>query len=126
MRVGPFRSRAGVPYPHAYASPEQIAAATPEQKKNLYLFNCAQRAHANWDENFPPTLVALLTAGLYSPKWASVAGATWIVNRIVYAVGYTMKSKTEGKGRLYGELMWPAQLALVVMTGLWGWDLVKN
>jgi glutathione S-transferase len=124
-RVNGYRRAAKIPYPQPYATPEQISTASPEMKQKMYLFNCAQRSHANWDENFPSTLVCMLLAGLYSPRWAAGCGAFWLANRLIYAVGYTLPNKTEGKGRLYGELMWPSQLALIVMTGLWGWNLLK-
>ena len=102
-----------------------MAAATAEKRQAMYLFNCAQRAHANWDENFPPTLVTLLIAGLQNPRWAAGLGGFWLANRLVFALGYTMPSKREGKGRLYGELMWAAQFGLLCMTVWWGWNLLN-
>jgi glutathione S-transferase len=44
-RVSAFRKSAGIVYPQAYADKSDMSAATPEQKKKMYLFNCAQRAH---------------------------------------------------------------------------------
>lgn len=42
-----FRKAAGpkVIYPAAYADSSMMSAADAEEKKKLYLFNCAQRAH---------------------------------------------------------------------------------
>lgn len=40
-----FRKPAGIVYPQAYADKSDMNAASPEQKKSMYLFNCAQRAH---------------------------------------------------------------------------------
>lgn len=115
-----------MPYPNAYASAEAVAqATTPEKKQALYLFNCAQRAHANYIENHTLTLPALLIAGLEYPRAAAIAGAVWTINRVVYAVGYTLQSKREGKGRLFGELFVPAQLALWWMAGAFGWKMIS-
>ncbi len=42
-RVPPFRRVSGMKYPKAYAdSGDMAAAATPEKKQAMYLFNCAQ------------------------------------------------------------------------------------
>lgn len=48
MRIGSFRKKAGIPYPKSYAESGDMAVATPEKKHEMYLFNCAQRAHYNW------------------------------------------------------------------------------
>lgn len=44
-RLGGFRKPAGIGYPQHYAENAQMSAASPEQKKKMYLYNCAQRAH---------------------------------------------------------------------------------
>lgn len=131
FRVGGFRKAAKITYPQPYAfsnatSSEIDAASTAEEKAratNNYLFNCAQRSHGNFLENFPIFLPALLTAGLRWPVASSVLGALWGVSRIVYAVGYTRVDKKNGSGRLYGSLYALAQLALIGMVGKMGWDV---
>lgn len=45
IRIGSFRKAAGIRYPQAYAEKKDMADATPEKKKAMYIFNCAQRAH---------------------------------------------------------------------------------
>jgi glutathione S-transferase len=123
MRVGPFRKAAGIPYPNAYASPDQIAACTDEKKKSaMYLFNCAQRAHYNFLENYVATLPALLIAGLAYPIAAASTGALWLVFRYMYATGYTRADKTNGSGRLYGSGFWLAQFGLFGMVGKMAFD----
>ena len=47
VRVGSFRKNAQIPYPKVLAESADLNAASPEQKKAMYLFNCAQRAHGN-------------------------------------------------------------------------------
>ena len=59
LMVGPYRRAAKVPYPNAYAS-----AAECKESKEKYLFNCAQRSHANFLEHQPQMLVGLLIGGL--------------------------------------------------------------
>ncbi|KAL6863194.1 hypothetical protein ACO1O0_003438 [Amphichorda felina] len=93
-----YRKASGVSYPNAYASHE---LATKD--KNAYRFNCAQRAHANFIENQPSFLGALAISGLRYPFAASILGATWVVGRIIYALGYT--SSAGPKGRVFGSVV---------------------
>jgi glutathione S-transferase len=44
-RIGFFRKAAGIVYPQHYAEKADLSAASAEQKKAMYLYNCAQRAH---------------------------------------------------------------------------------
>lgn len=62
LRVGTFRKIAKVPYPNCYATDAEAKA-----DKAKYLFNCAQRAHANFIEHQPTFLVSLLIGGLSYP-----------------------------------------------------------
>jgi len=125
MRVAPFRKRAKVPYPIASVSPEQIASASsPEQKQALHLFNCVQRAHYNFLENYIAVLPALLVAGLKYPLSTTGLSAVWIVFRVMYATGYTRADKENGKGRLVGSGFWLAQFGLFSLVGKMGWDLI--
>ncbi|KAF4553422.1 Hypothetical protein D9617_7g031500 [Elsinoe fawcettii] len=121
LRVSSFRKAAGLGYPTPYADSAQIAQADSEAKKKaLYIFNCAQRAHGNFLENQSGVLVTMLIAGLRFPLAATGFGLMWNVGRVVYAVGYTDKSKTNGKGRLQGSFFWLAQLGLLVLSGWTG------
>ncbi|EOD47780.1 putative microsomal glutathione s-transferase protein [Neofusicoccum parvum UCRNP2] len=123
MRIGGFRKAAGVPYPHQYASQEQIAQTADASKKQaLHLFNCAQRGHYNFLENHTPFLFALLVAGVRKPVAAAVMGGLWSVARIMYAVGYTNPDKQNGKGRLIGS--W-STLIQIILYGMAGWDAYK-
>jgi glutathione S-transferase len=124
-RVGPFRKAAEIPYPYAYASQEQLASASGEKKRAMYLFNCAQRAHANYLENYPSMLAAHLIAGLKYPIAATVAGTLWALFRVMYAVGYTRKDKDEGRGRLVGGGFWLCQLALYGLAATVGVKMLQ-
>lgn len=122
VRVSGFRKPAGIRYPKAYADSGDLAAATPEKKQAQYLFNCAQRAHANYLENQPSLVAALLISGLYYPLVSAALGAGWTVSRVMYAIGYTRKDKTDGSGRLVGMGFWLFQLGLY---GLSAWCGIK-
>ncbi|OJJ58848.1 hypothetical protein ASPSYDRAFT_89574 [Aspergillus sydowii CBS 593.65] len=107
--VGSFRKAAGVPYPHTYATVEQCKS-NPKAHK----FNCAQRAHANFLENAPQTMLSILVAGVKYPELAAGLGAAWAVFRILFLHGYVYTDKPQGSGRYNGSLFWFMQ------AGLWG------
>ncbi|PNY28025.1 Uncharacterized protein TCAP_02056 [Tolypocladium capitatum] len=92
MRTSKFRKASGVRYPNAYASAEQA-----DKDPNAYLFNCAQRAHANFTENHTSFLGALLIAGLRFPLPAAVLGAGWGLSRLHYLFGYTSSAGPRGR-----------------------------
>merc|ERR1712191_24516 len=51
-------------------------------------FNCVQRVHQNTLEMIPQFLTTLFLAALWSPTTANIAGYTWVVSRVIYALGY--------------------------------------
>lgn len=145
VRVGGFRKAAGIIYPQPYADSANMSAASPEKKKQMYLFNCAQRAHGkafglsremiarlgdlmarytgNYIENHAPFVIAMLLAGLEYPVTATVMGVGWSISRVVYAVGYTKTDQESGKGRLMGAPFWLFQLGAF---GLAAWSGIKT
>lgn len=121
LNTGSKRKAAGVAYPAPYASTE-VAAKDPK----AFAFNCAQRAHANYLENQPSVIAAMLVAGLQYPVATAVLGATWIVNRYIFMVGYSKPEwGAEGKGRLRGGLSWLAQLGLFGLSVAVGVNMVR-
>ncbi|EWC47398.1 hypothetical protein DRE_00366 [Drechslerella stenobrocha 248] len=105
------RKKAQVPYPICYATDGEITPGTDK-----YVFNCAQRAHANYVESMPQFYVSMMISGLTHPQIAAGLGATYLVGRIVYAIGYVDPGKVSGKGRLQGSpFIYAAQI------GLWGY-----
>ncbi|KAL8646976.1 MAG: hypothetical protein Q9226_006626, partial [Calogaya cf. arnoldii] len=96
--TGRYRKAARVPYPIAYATPDQA-----KESKAHYLFNCAQRSHATFLEHQPQFLITLLISGLKFPLFSSAMGVMWCVGRVVYARGYTDPNQVEGKGRGTGS-----------------------
>lgn len=107
ITVSTYRKAAKVPYPNAYATPEQCKTS-----KEAYQFNCAQRAHGNLLENMPQTIAMLLFAGLFYPTATPVLGVVWVGGRALYAYGY-ITSKENGKGRSLGAMFWLAQFGLI-------------
>jgi glutathione S-transferase len=117
-----LRKAANVSYPNAYASANE--AATSQEK---YRFNCAQKAHANFTENHPTFLVALLVTGLRFPLVAASLGAVWNAGRIAYALGYTRKENAEnGKGRLIGVWYALAHYPLMLMAAYTSFKLIMG
>lgn len=112
MRIGGLRRKLNINYPEMYSDKHPI-------------FNCYQRAHQNTLEQLPFFLVTLLLAGVRFPCYGAMAGAAWVVGRVVYTLGYS--SGEPGK-RMPGALisMLLGQFPLFVMSvgtgvGLLGW-----
>ncbi|CAI0644772.1 unnamed protein product [Colletotrichum noveboracense] len=89
-----FRKASGLVYPVPYASNEAA-----EKDRKAYMFNCAQRAHANFTENQPSFLGALLISGLRFPVASAAVGAGWALSRLIYAFGYTSAAGPAGRVR---------------------------
>ncbi|MCJ1379404.1 hypothetical protein MMC17_002505 [Xylographa soralifera] len=121
LYVGSYRKAARVPYPNAYVTATE--AATSKEK---YLFNCAQRSHAQFLEQLPPFLVTLLVSGLKYPVLSAGLGAFWVVSRVLYAIGYTRPQIEGGKGRYWGAGYYIPTAALLVMSGMTGWSMISS
>ena len=109
-----LRKAAKCPYPNGYASAQ-------EMKSNVaaYRFNCAQRAHTQFMENAPQTILSMLVTGLVYPNATAVLGFGWFAARVLYLSGYIWGSLEKGRGRRLGFSFWLFQLSLwglAVMT----------
>lgn len=107
------RKKYGVSYPLEYAN--------SSDNKNADAFNCVQRGHQNSLENLPSFLSLLCISGTRYPVSASIAGAVYLVGRIMYFKGY---STGDPKKRMQGGFLHLGSLALLVMTGKMGYDLL--
>ena len=81
--------------------------------KEWYDFNNAQRAHYNFVEMAPSTILWVFCAGIYFPIPAAVLGLIVIIVRAMYAYGY---AKGGPAGRLIGAL--GNDLAVLALFGL--------
>lgn len=119
-----FRPRAHILLPQLYATPEQ-AAADP----NAYIYNCAQRAHANYVENLFPAVGAMLVGGLRNPRAVTLLGLSWMGMRVVYLWNYTRsygvtvvhRQPPMGRGPTIG--FWLCQFALYVHAIRAAWNV---
>ncbi|GAB1218383.1 hypothetical protein ATERTT37_007637 [Aspergillus terreus] len=117
-----LRKPAKVPYPHSYATVEECKSNAKAEQ-----FNCAQRAHANFLENAPQTMLFTLVAGLKYPQLATALGSGWLVLRALFLYGYVYSGKAQGKGRYLGGFFWFAQAGLWALSvfGV-GRDLISS
>ncbi|KAL6716874.1 hypothetical protein ACLMJK_004786 [Lecanora helva] len=117
-----FRRKAKVPYPNAYCT-----HAEAKESKEKYLFNCAQRAHAHYQENHPQMLVGLVIGGLKYPVISATMGAAWCASSVLYTIGYCRKDRTEGKGRVVpGEVASVIEAVMIIMSGVTGYQILMS
>lgn len=117
--VGQERKKAKVPYPNCYATPQEVKTSPA-----AYTFNCAQRAHAQFLENMPQTMISMLVAGLAYPRATAALGAGWLASRVLYGVGYVYSEKDHGNGRSWGGTFWLCQAGIWGLCLKMGWDLL--
>ena len=114
--VGKKRRAAGIHYPQHYATPQETKASPAALQ-----FNCAQRAHGQFIENAPQTMLLMLAAGLAYPRATALLGAGWVASRIAYLVGYVYSGSPSN--RRWGAGFWFCQLGLVGLCAKMAWDL---
>jgi len=109
----------GVAHPLPFPTAQQIA----ESKEHL-AYASAQRAHANYLENQPTALAAMMISGLAFPRTTAALGAAWTVSRYFYMTGYCDTSKPKATGRLPGfYVSFLTTLGLIGMAGYTGLKL---
>lgn len=127
LHAGTFRKAAKVPYPQLYATPTQTSKEeSPNTAAAAHQYNCAQRAHANYMENMPQTMVMLLVAGLKWPLAATGLGVAWLAFRGLYAWGYIYGTKPKGGSRTMGSMFWLCQAGLWGMCATMGVNLITK
>ncbi|XP_067122426.1 glutathione S-transferase 3, mitochondrial-like isoform X2 [Centruroides vittatus] len=107
-RVSIARFRYNIQYPAMYSETNNV-------------FNCMQRSHLNFVENYPSFLSLLLLAGLSDPIASAKYGAIWLSGRVVYAIGY---STGEPWKRLFGSFQYLGLAGLIYHTYLIGNELL--
>lgn len=99
FRVGKARKKYGVFYPKMYG--------------DSVIFNCIQRSHQNYLEFYPFFIVLLLLGGFLYPVLSAIAGFTFLLGRIVYAIGYSTGNPTK---RFWGAFQYPGLFFLLFST----------
>ncbi|RKF60887.1 Microsomal glutathione S-transferase 3 [Erysiphe neolycopersici] len=109
FNTGSYRRAAGIEYPAAYAPSSRTDQAA-------HRFNSAQRAHANFIENQPTVLGAMLIAGFKFPLATASLGGLWSLFRLIYMWGYS-QGQPGGKGRYKGIAFFLFQYGLIGLAG---------
>lgn len=119
--TGAKRKAAKIRYPNAYASDQEM-----KSNPAAHQFNRAQRAHAQFMENAPQTIVSMLVSGLVYPNATIVLGLGWYISRVLYLYGYVAGKEQNGQGRYLGSGFWLAQLGLIGLVGMTAWKMVSS
>lgn len=140
LNTGKYRKLSKIGYPAAYASPEQVKdnqdgafsllpplILMPLSLSMLtvslaYLFNCAQRSHANFTENHVAIVVPMLITGLQYPITSAILGFSWSISRYIYMKGYCSLEQPSGRGRYNGATYYISQAGFL---GLSVWMAVE-
>ena len=85
---------------------ETLNARIPHSDLTPSQFNCAQRAHGNFLEQFPNFLVTLFVGGIHFPRAAAALGAVFLAGRVLYAKGYVRPQRDNGRGRYNGSIQY--------------------
>ena len=90
------RTKYNVPWPHTFA---------PEANKDKIAFDCVQRAHLNFVENYTQVLVLVYFAAQDTPNLAFVTGTFFLLGRLAFANGYyTGNAKNKDSG-VFGYML---------------------
>ncbi|KAG8190205.1 hypothetical protein JTE90_011927 [Oedothorax gibbosus] len=108
IKVGMARKKYGIKYPAMYSDTNVV-------------FNCIQRAHGNFLENYPQFLFLLLVGGLSHPRLSATGGLVYLVGRIAYTLGY---STGDPQKRMRGMFMHLGVLTLVYTTAHFATNLL--
>ena len=60
------------------------------------------------------------------PVVSACLGTAWCVSRVAYTLGYTRKDKTDGSGRRIGGAANLFELALIIMSGMTGYEMIMG
>jgi glutathione S-transferase len=113
MRVGLYRRVAKVDYPATYQLTFENGKINQDNK-----FNCYQRSHQNFSENYASVMIGMILGGLKHPVVAAVGGLVWLVGRVVYALGYqTGNPKLRARG-FFGYFGLLAILITMISAGI--------
>jgi len=103
--------------------PDAPEDADEKEKKRVYLYNCAQRAHQNTCESLSLVMLNMLGTGLLYPITSAIFGGIWVIGRFIY--GYLYVNYPEKKK--YGGLIWHlGEFPLGIMAFKVAYDLLTK
>ena len=93
--------------------------------KDWFDFNVAQRIHYHYLESVTPVVCWLLIGGIYYPQVSASLGAAYILGRIIFHIGYSLKGP---QGRVIGFILqFLATFALCIVSIISAFNLgMKN
>jgi len=109
-KVGGARKLYKVNYPATYLVELEEGTGKITQDN---AFNCYQRAHQNFLENYFAYMGLMFLGGLQYPIESAVAGLVYLLGRVVYAIGYM---SGDPKKRLWGSFQYIGILALIALA----------
>lgn len=85
------REKYNVPYPNMYSDKH-------------HTYNCIQRSHLNFPEQYIYLFMMMLMVGMVYPKITAACGFLYLVSRFSYAFGYSTGDPELRENGLYGQL----------------------
>ena len=65
-----------------------------------------------------------MIGGVIDPVLSACLGTAWCASRVAYTIGYCRKDKSDGSGRRIGTMANVFELALMVMSGITGYQMI--
>lgn len=64
--------------------------------------------------------------GGIDPVVSAAIGTAWCASRVAYTIGYCRKDKSDGSGRQIGVASSFLEMALMVMSGMTGYQMITG
>jgi len=121
INVMQARKKFGVKPPTLYLA-ELPEDAEEKDKKRVYEYNCAQRAHQNTCESMALVMINMMGTGIMYPITSAVFGAVWVIGRVLY--GYLYVNYPTKKS--YGSFLWHlGEFPLGILAFKVAYDMLK-
>ncbi|KAG5366415.1 hypothetical protein CJU89_0839 [Yarrowia sp. B02] len=115
LNTGYWRAQSKTPLPLLFAD-TTVPSKEPKLDLAKRRFNCAQKAHMQFNENAALTLVAGWVTGLYAPCLAASLLFVWAVSRFFYVIVY---SQGNPENRKIPALFNLGSQAVLIGAALW-------
>ena len=63
---------------------------------------------------------------MVDPVVSACVGVAWCASRVAYTIGYCRRDKSDGSGRQIGTVGSFFELALLVMSGMTGYQMIMG